>query len=441
GGILVAGVVRDQVRDKLSFSFDDLGDRNVKNIPRPVRAYRVKLNDDGPPPSAKPADRVGSGGRRIAGIVAAALLLIVVVVGAAWYFARGSQSAATVAQPGVASLPLAGPAKPLPHLSIVVLPFANLSGDATQDYFADGITESLTTDLSRISGSFVIARNTAFTFKAKNVDAQDIGKQLGVRYVLEGSVQRDPSRVRVNTQLIDAESGGHLWADRFDKPLGDLFALQDEIVGALASQLKAELISNEARRAQHAPNPDSMDLYFQGMAELNKGFTPENMAQARSFFERAVALDPDNLDALLRKERVDTNLAFYQAKSKDDQAAAYAAAEATVTHVLSLAPNNANAHFEMGRYLVNTNRRAEGIAELERALTLDPNFAWAHAEMGWAKMLDGRAEEAEAHEKEALRLSPHDPEAYWWLWHLANSKVYLGVYEEAVTWYRRALEI
>ena len=203
GGILVAGVVRDQVRDKLSFSFDDLGDRNVKNIPRPVRAYRVKLNDDGPPPLAKPAARVGLGGRRVAGIVAAALLLIVVAGGGAWYVAGGSKSAATVAQQSAAP----EPAKPLPHLSIVVLPFANLSGDATQDYFADGVTESLTTDLSRISGSFVIARNTAFTFKGKNVDAKDIGKQLGVRYVLEGSVQRDPSRVRVNTQLIDAETG------------------------------------------------------------------------------------------------------------------------------------------------------------------------------------------------------------------------------------------
>ena len=214
-------------------------------------------------------------------------------------FAGGSKSAATVAQQSAASLPLTEPAKPLPHLSIVVLPFANLSGDATQDYFADGITESLTTDLSRISGSFVIARNTAFTFKGKNVDAKDIGKQLGVRYVLEGSVQRDPSRVRVNTQLIDAETGGHLWAERFDKPLGDLLALQDEIVAALASQLNAELISNEARRAEHAPNPDSMDLYFQGVARLNKGTNPENIAQAHSFFERALALDPDNVDALL----------------------------------------------------------------------------------------------------------------------------------------------
>ena len=180
-------------------------------------------------------------------------------------------------------LTLAEPAKRPPHLSIVVLPFANLSGDANQDYFADGITENLTARLSRLRGSFVIARNTAFTFKGRNVDAREIGKELGVRYVLEGSVQRDQSQVRVNAQLIDAENGGHLWADRFDGRLADLFQMQDQIVASLAGQLRAELIADQARRAQRASNPDSMDLYFQGQAWSNKGLNSENLAQARSF--------------------------------------------------------------------------------------------------------------------------------------------------------------
>src|SRR6202041_1094088 len=158
--------------------------------------------------------------------------------------------------------------------SIVVLPFTNLSNDPSQDYFADGITENLTTELSYIRNSFVIARNTAFTFKGKNVDVREIGKELGVRYVLEGSVQRDAGRMRVNVQLIDAETGNHLWADRFDKPLADLFEMQDEIVGRVPNQLGAELTSAEARRAQQAPNPDSMDLYFQGLAWLNRGINP-----------------------------------------------------------------------------------------------------------------------------------------------------------------------
>ena len=184
-------------------------------------------------------------------------------------------------------------------LSIVVLPFANIGGDPEQDYFVDGVTESLTTDLSRISGSFVIGRHTAFTYKGKAVDLKQIGRELNVRYVLEGSVQRGGNRLRVNVQLIDAETGNHLWAERFDKPVADLFDMQDEIVSRLANTLDAQLIAAEARRAERSLHPDAMDLYFQGMACLNKGLTPEHMAQARGFFERALALDPGNIEALV----------------------------------------------------------------------------------------------------------------------------------------------
>ena len=152
-----------------------------------------------------------------------------------------------------------------------MLPFANLSNDPAQDYFADGITENLTTDLSRLSGAFVIARNTAFTFKGKNVDAREIGKELGVRYVLEGSVQRDAGRMRVNVQLIDADTGNHLWADRFDKPAADLFEMQDEIVARLANQLGTELMPPKRGAGNKLPNPNSMDLYFQGMEWFNRG--------------------------------------------------------------------------------------------------------------------------------------------------------------------------
>src|SRR5206468_11996812 len=156
-----------------------------------------------------------------------------------------------------------------PRLSIVVLPFANIGGDSEQDYFVDGVTESLTTDLSRISGSFVIARNTAFTFKGKAVDVKQVGRELSVRYVLEGSVQRGGNRLRVNVQLIDAETGNHLWAERFDKPVADLFDMQDEIVSRLANTLDAELIAAEARRAERTPHPDAMDLVFQGFSWYN----------------------------------------------------------------------------------------------------------------------------------------------------------------------------
>ena len=161
-----------------------------------------------------------------------------------------------------------------PHLSIVVLPFANFGGDPEQDYFVDGVTESLTTDLSRISGSFVIGRHTAFTYKGKAVDLKQLGRELNVRYVLEGSVQRGGNRFRVNVQLIDAETGNHLWAERFDKPVADLFDMQDEIVSRLANTLNAQLMAAEAQRAERSLHPDAMDLYFQGMACVNKGRYP-----------------------------------------------------------------------------------------------------------------------------------------------------------------------
>ena len=233
GGICISSSAYDHVRGKVGVEFADLGEQNLKNIARPVRAYAVVR--DGPSPATQ-AER---------------------------------------ARPG--------PLSP-PRLSIVVLPFANLSGDPEQDYFVDGVTESLTTDLSRISGSFVIGRHTAFTYKGKAVDLKQIGRELNVRYVLEGSVQRGGNRLRVNVQLIDAETGNHLWAERFDKPVADLFDMQDEIVSRLANTLNAQLIEAEARRAERSLHPDAMDLYFQGMAWLNKGLDPRiHGASARLF--------------------------------------------------------------------------------------------------------------------------------------------------------------
>ena len=187
------------------------------------------------------------------------------------------------------------------QLSIVVLPFANLSNDPAQDYFADGITENLTTELSRIRNSFVIARNTAFTYKGKSVDAKEIGKELGVRYVLEGSVQRDGTRVRVNAQLIDAESGAHLWADRFEEDVADLFKLQDQVVARLANTLGVELVKAEAQRDQRISHPDAFDFTMRGRALQMQGQeqrTKENNNTARAMFERALAIDPNDADAL-----------------------------------------------------------------------------------------------------------------------------------------------
>jgi TolB-like protein/class 3 adenylate cyclase/Tfp pilus assembly protein PilF len=421
-----------QVKGRLDLKVSDLGATHLKNIAEPIRVYSLDGGGVATTPSASaavkqergiPVPRAGSWTPRGPALAAALAALLVLVAAAAWYVLDGR-----LKKPAQAG-----------HLSIVVLPFENLSGDPSQDYFADGITENLTTDLSRLSGAFVIARNTAFTFRGKNVDAKEIGKELGVRYVLEGSVQRDQNQVRVNAQLIDAESGGHLWAERFDKPLADLFGMQDEIVASLASQLGAELITNEARRAERAPTPDSMDLYFQGMAWLNKGRNPGNVERARSFFERASALDPDNLDAAvgLAAAEVQGATGYYV----DDRAERLASAEANLNRVLSQSPNNARAHYLIGRAFAQDKRGAQGIAESERALALNPNLASAHSLIGLAKLFDGHPEETESHELEALRVSPYDTEADVWVEYIALAKMHLGAYEEALAFFRRAREL
>src|SRR5271169_755893 len=200
---------------------------------------------------------------------------------------------------------LAPDGKP-PRLSIVVLPFANLGGDPDHEPFVDGVTESLTTDLSRIRGSFVIARHTAFSYKGKAIDLKQIGRELGVHYVLEGSILGSGERMRINAQLVDAETGAHVWADRFDKAVADLFTAQDEIVARIARQLDAAIVSAEARRAERSPHPDSMDFYFRGKACLNKGgHDPAEHARAQTFFSEALRIDPENVDALVWTAFVD----------------------------------------------------------------------------------------------------------------------------------------
>jgi TolB-like protein len=382
GGICISSSAYEQVRGKVPVEFTDLGEQPLKNIARPIRAYAVGLNAD-----------------------------------------------AHQTQP----LPSSAP-----HLSLVVLPFVNISGDARQDYFVDGVTESLTTDLSRINGAFVIARNTAFTFKGKAVDVRKLGRELNVRYVLEGSMQRGGKRLRVNVQLIDAETGNHLWGERFDKPVADLFGMQDEIVSRLANTLDAELVAAEARRAQRSPRPDAMDLVFQGSSWYNKGPTPDCMAQARRFYEKAIALDPENIEAMVGLARVEAVLGA--GVMTDDYSARFAAAETTLTKVLSLAPNHASAHANMGFVQIFTKRATQGIAECEQALMLDRNLARAHALIGQAKFLLGRGAETEPHINEAFRLSPRDTLAPRWMVWVGLAKAQLGADAEAVIWMRRGLD-
>jgi TolB-like protein len=382
GGICISSSAYEQVRGKVPVDFTDLGEQTLKNIARPIRAYAVGLSTN-----------------------------------------------------ALQTTPLPSSA---PRLSIVVSPFVNIGGDPEQEYFVDGVTESLTTDLSRIAGAFVIARNSAFSYKGKSIDVRQVGRELNVRYVLEGSVQRGGNRLRVNVQLIDAETGNHLWAERFEKPVADLFDLQDEIVSRLANTLNAQLIEVEARRAERSLHPDAMDLYFQGMACLNKGRTPEYMAQSRDFFERALALDPNNVEALVGTARVNFNIVTHFLT--DDRIEHLTAAEAAVTKALSLAPNHPLAHFVLGLVQTFTNRAAQGIAQCERALALDRNLAAAHANIGIAKFHLGRGGETEAHVERALRLSPRDTYVYIWALFVGLAKLWQGADADAIVWLRWSLE-
>ena len=321
--------------------------------------------------------------------------------------------------------------------SLVVLPFANLSPDPAQDYFVDGVTESLTTDLSRLAGVFVIGRSTAFAYRGRHVDLKQAGRELGVRYVLEGSVQRVGTRMRINAQLTDAETGNHLWAERFDKQVADLFDMQDEIGARLANQLGTELVTAEARRAARAPHPDSMDLYFQGMGYLNRGTDPASLSLARPFFEQALRLDAANIEAMVGMADVDTMRAT---SMLIDRRAPLRLVETSLAGIIARTPSHARAHCLMGVVQIFTKRAVEGIAECERALALDRNLATAHAWIGLGKCNLGRAEEAEAHIAEAFRLSPRDQKASSWLNTAGVAQSYLGADEAAVQWFRRSIE-
>jgi TolB-like protein/class 3 adenylate cyclase/Flp pilus assembly protein TadD len=390
GAICLSEDAYRQVKRRLDLAVTDLGPTQLKNIADPIRVYSLEVG----------------------------------------------QPAKAEAEPVPARVPEKSAP---PRLSIVVLPFANIGGDPGQEHFVDGVTESLTTDLSRIRNAVVIGRNTAFTYRGRPVDLMQIGRELNVRYILEGSVQRGGNRMRVNVQLIDTETGNHLWAERFDKPLADLFDMQDEIVARLAGALDAQLVAAEARRAEQVPTPDSMDLYFQGLAHANRAPNPDNMTQARRFFERALALDPGNIEALVGMASVESATAAVLIT--DDQPARFAAAETMLTRVLSLVPEHAFAHYTLGILQIHTHRAAQGIGEFEQALALDGNLAGAHGFIGLAKMFCGRGEDTESHVREALRLSPRDTFAHVWIAFSGMAKLYLGGDEEAAALLRRAVGI
>ena len=442
GAICLSEQAYWQVKGRLEMGVSDLGATQLKNIAEPVHVYSLEVGQAAeakPTRSAiaavKPESGTGTPGAsawswRWPGLVVAMAALLFLAAAGGWY---------------ILSSRLAKPAQAV-HLSIVVLPFANLSGDPAQDYFADGITENLTTELSRIRDSFVIARNTAFTFKGKGLDAKEIGKELGVRYVLEGSVQRDGTRVRVNAQLIDAQSGAHLWADRFEEDVTDLFKLQDQVVARLADSLGFALMSAEAEKGARSKNPDVIDLtmrgwnlFLRGMAQPPKEHR-DSSNEARGLFDRALQIDPNDADALAGSASIYL-LAYFLGWGGDPGTDYEAKVLGQANRAIALAPDNLRAYLVKADYLSLSRRYNEALRVTDAGLAINPNDVLLLEPRTTAENSLGRFEQAKADAQRAMRLSPRGPELA--LFHLivADAEISLGHVDAAIDEYRKAIDL
>lgn len=428
-----------QVKGRLEVAVTDLGPSQLKNIAEPVRAYAVEVGKPAqarPVPAQKPAEPKRPPAPRAA-LAAGVLALLVAIALGAWHFLAANRPDSSSGETNTAV-----PAEAA-RLSIVVLPFANLSNDPSQEYFADGITENLTTDLSRIPGSFIIARNTAFTFKGKSVDAKLIGKELGVRYVLEGSVQRDHNRVRINAQLIDATSGAHLWADRFEEDVADLFKLQDEVVARLANSLGYELVKAEAKHVSSSKHPDAADLELRGRAlfltRFQQGANEKEIThEAQKLFEQALAIDPDNPDALAGSAF--TYYIDYYYGLRPDITDYDAKILAPADRAISLDPNNVQAYLVKGLYLVGTHRTQDGLRAANEGLAINPNYAPLYNTRAWALGLLDKYDEAKSDLLKLMQLSPRDPAMGMSRTILAGAQMGLGQYDDAIDQLQQAID-
>jgi adenylate cyclase len=412
-----------QVKARLDLAVSDLGKQSLKNIAEPVRVYSLEV---GKPAQAKPTKPAAPKQRWMFVLLAAGIVALVVIAAGirlAVRPARGPEMSATT-----------------PRLSIVVLPFANLSGDPAQDYLADVLTEGLTTGLSRISGTFVIARSTAFTYKGKPVDVKQIGRDLSVRYVLDGSEQHSGNQVRVNAQLIDAETGAHLWADQFDADRGDLLQMQDEIVTRLARAMEIQLVVVDVARVtrMRPGNLDAEDLALRCEAIManSQGEMARLLAAAFSLCERALQIDDRNVFALSMMAMKYIN-PVVEARSTDPQADIRQADE-LVSRALTLDQNSYWAHFAKAYVLMGQKRTEEAVAEGERSLALNPSFIDAYYSLCAANNFLGRPDRALELADRGIRLSPRDP-LIRLLYHMKGWALFMKQQDDpAIEWLRRA---
>jgi adenylate cyclase len=431
GGICISGTVNEHIRNKLTLWNEYLGEHSVKNIMQPVRVYRVVMESGG-------AGEAGWGKRGRLRRWRWALLATVAVL----FLGAGAlvvwRSALRPSAPTMEGVPRRAAALELPDVpSVAVLPFANMSVDPEQEYFSDGITEDLIIDLSKISGLFVIARNSTFVYKGRAVDIQEVGRSLGVRYVVEGSVRKANGRVRITAQLLDTMTGGHLWADRYDRDVRDVFAVQDEVVEKIVAALAVRLTQDESERLTE-DETDSLEAYEyakRGWWHKHQ-FTRLDLEQSRRMFEQAIELDPQLAVAY-------TGLGFVyyeqwaQLWTQDPESLdrAYELGEKAI----SLDESESAAHSLLGHVHLWRGQHEEAIAELERAIALDPNNADHIRDLAEVLTFAGRAEEAIVLLEKAMRLNPHYPVTYPFA--LGTAYATLGQYQEAIAAHEEALTL
>jgi adenylate cyclase len=434
GGICISGTARDHIGDRLPYAFEDRGEQSVKNIARPVRAYAMSAATVAATPLVAVALLPPAPPRHITprhAVIAASLVTAIGVgFGALWMWPHSASFPAPSPQSPPAVV--GAVAKPAPRLSIVVLPFANLSSDPEQEYFADGITDDLTTDLSQISDSFVIARTTAFTYKGKPVDVKQIGRDLGVRYVLEGSVRRSGDQVQLNVQLIDAESGAHVWADRFDSDRTNLAKAQNEIVGRLAWTLNYALAKVVGRQIeQDKPvNPNARDLVMRGWALYYRPMTEATLQEAQRAFEQALEIDPQSVDAKIGVAKVltdDVANGWSRSAQQDE-----ARTERLLLEVLERDTNLSAAYWVAGHLRRLQNRLTESRTELEKAIALDRNSSGAMQQLGITLLFLGQPDAAVPQLEKALQLNPHSENVWYYYYWLGLSHLLLGHADQAI---------
>ena len=420
GSICLSEDAYRQVKGRLDLAVRDLGPTQLKNIAEPVRVYSLGVAPRAQTRSAKLATATSLRGRPWLAASAIVLALLVIFAAAGWRYV-GHEHELTGAQDTAA---------PTPHLSIVVLPFTNLSGDTTQDYVGDVLTEELTTSLSRLPGSFVVSRTTAFAYRDKAMDVKDIGKELGVRYVLEGSAEKSGQRVRVSARLIDAATGAHLWADQFDANQGEMLEMQDEIVTRLARALQIELAAVEASRVSraHPENVDADQLAMQCEAGYLRSGALRAVVSTYTLCERALEMDGRNVRvlAILAIRSLARVINF----ANDDPESELRRADDLTARALSLDPNNYLAHYARALFLA-FERPDEAIVEADQALALNPSFLPTYNALSTANLSAGRPQKALDYAETALRLSPHDPLAYAFLRDKGFALFSLSRYEEA----------